>query len=387
MIKKLTIKNFKSHKNTALDFSNLTILCGSNGVGKSSVIHALLLLRESYLNKSNFNYIDLKSKSIAIGTAKDALYQYSSTDEVGFEIQTNIYNLIYSFEVNSTDLTKTLIYESKSSNHVSDKNTLETESLFNKTCQFISAARIGPQAYYSKDDVVVDVHNQISVIEGRAEHFVHFLYTNRNKDVLDTLVNSKSKADSSNKVNDLFSQVTAWEREISEGINVIVQDIGQLGYELKYSFNTEKLEGKTEEFKASNVGFGLTYVMPVIVAILSAPTEALLLIENPEAHLHPNGQAKLTELICLAAQAGVQILIETHSDHIINGILVQCKKFEESGIGISRDNVSLYHFDRDEVEPCSAAKKINIEENGCIRYTPRGFFDQFTIDRKFLMGF
>ena len=380
MIKKLTIKNFKAHRNTELDFSNLTVLCGSNGVGKSSAIHALLLLRESYLNKSNFKYIDLKSKSISIGTAKDALYQYSDTNEIGFEVQTNTHNLSYSFETNNSDLTKTLIYQSKNSTHISDKEILENESLFNKTCQFISAARLGPQALYGKDDVVVDEYNQISMIEGRAEHFVHFLYTNKDRNVLDTLLNHHSKA------KELYSQVSAWEREISENVNVIVQDIGQLGYELRYSFNTRG-EGKTDEFKASNVGFGLTYVMPVIVAILSAPTEALLLIENPEAHLHPNGQAKLTELICLAAQAGVQIVIETHSDHIINGILVQCKKFEESGIGISKDNVSLYHFDRDEIAPCSQAKKIAIEENGRIRYTPKGFFDQFTIDRKFLMGF
>jgi predicted ATPase len=380
MIKKLTIKNFKSHKNTELYFSNLTVLCGSNGVGKSSAIHALLLLRESYLNKSNFDYIDLKSKSITIGTAKDAIYQHSTTNEVGFEIVTDAHSLNYSFEVNDTDLTKTLIYQSKNSVHNSDKVVLENESLFNKSCQFISAARLGPQASYSKNDVVVDVHNQISVIDGRAEHFVHFLNSNKDKNVLGSLVNQHSKA------NDLFSQVSAWEREISEGVNVIVQDRGEIGYELRYSFNT-KGGGKTDEFKASNVGFGLTYVMPVIVAILSAPKGTLLLIENPEAHLHPNGQAKLTELLCLAAQAGVQIVIETHSDHIINGILVQCKIFEEANKGISKDEVSIYHFDRDETEPCSKAKKIKIEENGLIRYTPKGFFDQFTIDRKFLMGF
>lgn len=380
MIKKLTVDNFKSHKHTELELSNLTVLCGANGVGKSSAIHALLLLRESYLNKADFKYIDLKSKAIAVGTAKDALYQYSDSSAVGFEIQTESHKLRYRFEANDADLTKTLMYQAENQPHYADKAVLDAESLFNKTCQFISAGRLGPQTLYGKDDVVVEVDGQMSTIEGRAEHFVHFFSVNKSRQVLDSLLNPHSKA------NDLDSQVSAWEREISEGVNVIVQDIGQLGYELKYSFNI-KGKGKTDEFKASNVGFGLTYVMPVIVAILSAPKGALLLIENPEAHLHPNGQAKLTELICLAAQAGLQIIIETHSDHIINGILVQCKKFEVSGIGISKDNVSLYHFDKDEKEPYSIAQKIAIEDNGRIRYAPKGFFDQFTIDRKFLMGF
>jgi predicted ATPase len=381
MIKKIIIKNFKSHKKTELDFSNLTVLCGANGVGKSSAIHALLLLRDAYLNRSNFEYIDLKSKFIAIGTAKDALYQYSENDELGFEIQTNTHTLNYSFEVKKgSELEKTLIYKSSQVEHIADKDILEQESLFNKSCQFISAARLGPQPFYNKDDVVVDVHNQISVIEGRAEHFVHFLNANRNNIVLDDLhhISSSEK--------DLYSQVAAWESEISEGVNIHLQDKGESGYELRYSF-TNKNRDKTNEFKAINVGFGLTYVLPILVAILSAPKGALLLIENPEAHLHPNGQAKLIELICLAAQAGIQIVIETHSDHIINGILVQSKKFEESQKGISRDNVSIYHFSRDELNQCSTAEKIKIEEGGRIYYTPSGFFDQFTIDYEFLMGF
>lgn len=379
MIKKLTIKNFKAHKNTALDFANLTVLCGANGVGKSSAIHALLLLRESYLNKADFNYIDLKSKSVSIGTAKDAIYQYSDSDEIGFDIQTDTHPLNYTFATNPNDLTKTLIYKAKNAEHIADKALLASESLFNGSCQFISAARLGPQASYDKNDVVVDVHNQMSVIEGRAEHCVHFFHTKKNQPVLEALINRNSRA------TDLYGQVSAWEKEISAGVNVHIQDRGELGYELKYSFATD--QGPTDEFKASNVGFGLTYVLPVIVAILSAPEGALLLVENPEAHLHPNGQAKLTELMCLAAQAGVQIVIETHSDHIINGILVQCKKFAETGKGIDKNQVSLYHFDRHETEPCSIAKKIAIEDNGRIRYPPTGFFDQFTIDRKFLMGF
>ena len=381
MIINLTIKNFKAHKNTELRFSNLTVLCGANGIGKSSAIHALLLLRDSYLNKSNFEYIDLKSKFIAIGTAKDALYQYSDNSAIFFEIKTDDHEFNYSFEIKrDSDLEKTLIYKSLRFDHITDKAILEKESLFNKTCQFISAARLGPQPFYSKDDVVVDVHNQISVIEGRAEHFVHFLNANQKINVLESLIHY------SNSEKDLYSQVAAWETEISKGVNIHIQDKGESGYELRYSFNNKNRD-RTNEFKAINVGFGLTYVLPIIVAILSAPEGTLLLIENPEAHLHPNGQAKLAELICLAAQAGIQIVVETHSDHIINGILVQCKKFEESQKGISKHNVSIYHFDRDESEPCCAAKKIEIEEGGRIYYTPAGFFDQFTIDYEFLMGF
>lgn len=183
----------------------------------------------------------------------------------------------------------------------------------------------------------------------------------------------------------LLSQTISWEREISKGVNILPRKIGE-SYEISYNFDIPNY-GKTQEFSSNNVGFGLSYTLPILVAILSAQKDALIIIENPEAHLHPNGIAKLTELICLAAQAEIQIILETHSDHIINGILVQCKKFEEGQKGIDRNNVSVYQFDRNENQYCAKATKVEIEAEGLIRYPPEGFFDQFKIDRKFLMGF
>ncbi len=382
MIFNLKIENFKVHKHTDLALSNLTVLCGSNGVGKSSALHPLLLLRESYLRNLSFDYLDLKSKSIRIGTVQDALYQFSQVDGFAFKIDTDLQSFEFQFSYSSpSDILSTLIHKNSQSNHSIEKSNIVSNSLFNSNFQFISAARLGPQLHYEKDDKVVIIDKQISVQEGKAEFCLHFLEQYKNNLVIPEICHKNQL------FNDLFSQTTAWEREISEGVNIIIKDIGNLGYELKYRFDTESDIGKTGEFNASNVGFGVTYVMPIIVAILSAKPDALLLIENPEAHLHPNGIAKLTELICLAAQAGIQIIIETHSDHIINGILVQSKRFEEEGKGINKDNVSIYHFDRDETEHCTKSTKIKIEEGGRIRYTPKGFFDQFTIDRKYLMGF
>ncbi len=381
MIKHIQISNFKSHKETSLDLGNLTVLCGSNGVGKSSAIQALLLLRESYLSNSSFEYLDLKSNPINIGSAKDAIYQFAKKNEIVFSIITDTNKLQYIFEAKDSELGKTVMYKPSAVTHLSDRETLSIENIFDKNCQFISAARLGPQPFYQKDDVVVDIYNQISVMEGRAEHFIHYLMVNQDKPVLKELLNPSTKDE------DLFYQTSAWEKEISNGVNVVVEDLGNLGYELKYQFTTESKEGRTDIFKSINVGFGLSYVMPIIVGILSAPVGALLLIENPEAHIHPNGQSKLAELICLAAEAGVQIIVETHSDHIINGILVQSKRFENEAKGINREKVSVYHFARDEQEHKSIATKIPIEAGGKIKHTPQGFFDQFTIDRKFLLDF
>jgi predicted ATPase len=383
MVSKIELVNFKSHKETKINLRNLTILCGSNGVGKSSLIQILLLLREAFLKDKSFDILDLKSNPIKIGTASDAIYEFAEFD--GFKITltfNEIKTCIFQYDaISEDDKSKSFIRLKK--NNQEFENIEQDNSLFNFNFQYISAARLGPQEQYPKDDKIVDVHKQISVIEGKAEYFVHFLDKYRNQDVINELCYPNE-----HNYRDLYTQVTLWEKHIFNGANTEVQDVGKLGYLLKYSFDNEKSTTKrTKSFDAKNVGFGLTYTLPIIVSILSAQKGSLLIIENPEAHLHPGGIARLTELICLAAQAGIQIIIETHSDHVINGVLVQSKQFEvsEPKTGIDKKNVSIYQILRDDKEHYSIAIPIQIEEGGRIYEKPAGFFDQISNDLRELI--
>lgn len=383
MINKIELINFKSHKDTEIVVKNLTVLCGLNGVGKSSLIQILLLLREAYLKDRSFAILDLKSNPVKIGTANDAIYEFGEFDGFGIKLTLNeILNINFIYEALSED------EKSKSFIRLNEEKSLKIPikaikgiSLFTTDFQYISAARLGPQEQYPKDDKIVDVHKQISVIEGMAEYFVHFLDKFRNEDVIDELC----IVTENHSFKDLYTQVSLWEKYIFDGANAEVQDIGKLGYLLKYSFISSTK--KTRSFDAKNVGFGLTYTLPMIVAILSAKKGSLIIVENPESHLHPGGIARLTKLICLASQAGIQIIIETHSDHIINGILVQSKSFEENAgkSGIDRNNLSIYQFDRDANEHCSIAIPIKVEEGGRIYEKPEGFFDQIANDLRELI--
>jgi predicted ATPase len=368
MIRHIEIKNFKSHKDTKLDFSNLTVLCGTNSSGKSSVIQALLLLREASANNSNFEYANLRSNLAKLGTVKDVLYQFADEDKIIFAIRTDKQKMLFISSIRiGTESTKRIL-------PITGRNEtiIKEESLFNNNFQFISAVRTGPRESYSKNDTV-DIDNQISKEDGKAENVVEFLDKNRYKDVISEICLPDFD-------NDLLSQVTAWEREISAGVNVVVKDNGNLGYELKYQFNTNTSLGKTDEISALNVGFGLTYALPVIVAILSAEKDAILFIENPEAHLHPKGQAKLAELICSAAQAGIQIVIETHSDHIFNGVRKSINKKV-----INKDNVKIYYFDLSD-KNISVNTDIKLADNGRILNYTEGLFDQFDNDLDELLG-
>ena len=129
----------------------------------------------------------------------------------------------------------------------------------------------------------------------------------------------------------------------------------------------------------------LNYRLAVMLLdCLSVKPNNVLWIDKPERDLSPQTQARLLNvLLKLAQERNFKIILETHSDHIVNGLLVQCKKFEENNLtGISKDDVAIKYINRDK-----GIIDINIEEGGRIRYTPKGFFDQFTLDRKFLMGF
>lgn len=375
MITELHIRNYKSHKNTQLPLKPLTILTGVNGGGKSSVIQSFLLLLQSYKRQRLTQALILNDALCGIGTGKDAVYQSAEEDFVQFVFRSN--ELDYSWKYASNE-SKDFLSGNEEENSANPNWT--NISLFTNDFQYLSAGRL-PELKFEREDLLVESEGQISQKRGYGELVAQFLYFYGEKiKVNAALLNSNSTYD------DLIHQVTAWEREISSNVNVLPQKIGEQ-YTVHFSFDKNDAFGTTDPFKSENVAFGLTYALPVITALLSAKPGALLLIENPEAHLHPKGQSKLAELIALTAQSGVQVIIETHSEHIINGILVSCKKHETEKVGIDRNNAKLFYFGEKDDKHASTVEEIVIIEGGKIDKQPDGFFDQTEQDLTYLMGF
>ena len=153
-------------------------------------------------------------------------------------------------------------------------------------------------------------------------------------------------------------------------ITKLIPEINQASLHYQFSSATEY----TNEFRPENTGFGLTYVLPVATALLCSKPGDLIIIENPESHLHPSGQSLIGKLIALASENGVQVAIETHSDHIINGIRAAVKNKD-----LTSENVVVYFLSRDmtSVEHCTNVEKIEINQNGKIDHWPEGFFDEW----------
>jgi predicted ATPase len=370
MITHLNIQNFKSYQDISLSMGNLTILCGQNGMGKSTILQSLLLLRQSHLLGRLEEGLELNGDLCQIGSSQDALFYAPNSNNIKISLglgegkEAN-----WSFKVgNGTD--NFLFAEESEKN----RTLLDSCGIFSrKNFQYISSSR-NPMEFYPKKDYEVIQNRQLSLSNGGGELVAHFLDYYKNETVTETLRNKNAR------FSDLLSQTIAWEREISSNINVNVGRLGEY-YQITYSFNSNS-GFKTPDFKSNNVGFGIGYTLPLIVAILSAKPGSVLLLENPEAHLHPHAQAKMAELMCLAAQAGIQIILETHSDHIINGTLVSIKKQL-----IDINEVKIYYIDREEEMLASRATEIELIKGGKIKNQPKGFFDQMQIDLKILMGF
>ena len=210
----------------------------------------------------------------------------------------------------------------------------------------------------------------------------HFLFAYGSEPMFNYLANGTD-----NEPLALLEQVTYWESMISKGITIRVEKMKERpGFRIIYG--TKGTEGKKsiEGLRAENVGFGVSYSLSVVTALLSAKPGALIMIENPEAHLHQDGQAKLAELICLVAQRGIQVVVETHSDHIINGVLVNCKRFEKEGRGIDRENVSIYYFSGQDENHAVQYEEVKVLEDGKLEFQPIGFFDQIEKDIDYLLG-
>lgn len=372
MIRKLEIKNFKSHKYTEIALANLTVLTGQNGVGKSSLIQSLLTLRQTHMKSRLGSILDLNSPLCFIGKTKDVAYLYpegEDADQLAIKIwdENKSYNWAFDISKESTFLSRL--------NTERESDGFEKLSLFNNNFQFISAAR---GASYMTDNYAVEVQKQLSINEGKGELTAQYLYSFGKELKVNQLMRHLDEDDPY-----LLSQANAWEREISNGVNLKPTPVGD-GYEVRYSFDNERY-GETEAFAANNVGFGLSYALPIIVGILSSEPGAILLLENPEAHLHPYGQGKMAELMCLAAQAGIQLIVETHSDHIINGILVQSKNYEQQQAGINKENIKVYSFERNEAEHRTVATEVLIDERGRLKNRPNTFFDQAGKDLRALI--
>lgn len=380
MLKSLSLSNFKCFKEKSVfELGKVTIFSGYNGRGKSSVLQSLLLLSQSALKDGKIDKLHIEGDWVKQGSYEDLIHASAENWDIEIGITSddktceNV-ELTYS-PINDSlvgKLTKCFVNNEDYFGVVGFAGGADAEAkslvrelprnFISQLCgiHYISANRRGPIRFVEQKEVP-----EIQKVGKNGEDTINTLASCNS-----TFVEMNLNVDDKNE-HSLANQVSSWMSFIMEenAGKVIVPDNDKDGksniLSILYS------DGKYC-YIPDNVGFGYSYILGIIVTALIAKPGTIVIVENPEAHLHPSAQSRITQLLAKLADRGVQVFVETHSEHIMNGFRLTALR---ESFKLSNEDLSLYFFDKD-----LPAKHLNIEKNGRIKNWPIGFFDQAESD-------
>ncbi|MEZ9858196.1 DUF3696 domain-containing protein [Vibrio splendidus] len=366
-LKELQLSNFKSFKSLDLDLSNFNLLCGANSVGKSTIIQSLLLFMQNHRElmysqvlskKGEMTNFDINGDIIKLGAERSLLNFEAESDQFSIKLSLAMGELIVINDRTDgwkADFLKDGKVKKTEADVLVSINTLSE-------IKYLSTNRIKPRITYNLSKIDIERGS----IGFGGEYTAHYLSEYKSRPLsIASLVHPASTTDN------LLENVSNWLTEISGNISVNAKVINE-AQAAAITYNYAYGMTRTDDITPLNVGFGITHVLPVITLLLTAKVGDCLIIENPEAQLHPSGQAKIANLMSLVAAQGVQLIVETHSDHILNAIRVATKESV-----LNTDMTRVYFFDRE--ENCLSARKNTIEiiEDGSVDKWPAGFFDEW----------
>ena len=365
MLKSLKLWNFKCFADLNLEFAPLTLLCGLNGMGKSSVLQALLVLRQSYeLRDLRKGRLVLGGQLVDIGAGRDALFEGAESDSMEFELRrSDIVEpcaLAYDYDRTSDrlDMQKSEASPERFGGFGVPESWQELPP-FGGTVSYVNAERVGPRKTYAHSETLA---RRGELGEG-GEYAVNYLSAHTG----DIFVEGDPRFEGCDSRR-LAAGIERWLGEIGPGAHLGLETIPEADAIIAgFSFDREG-DVETRRYRATNVGFGLSYVLSVLVALFG-PRGSLCLIENPEAHLHPRGQTKLAELAVRATLAGMQVVAETHSDHFMDGVRIAVR----DGL-IEPAGAAFHYFARKGGEAIVTSPEI--DRDGRLSEWPAGFFDQ-----------
>ncbi|WP_313236125.1 DUF3696 domain-containing protein [Sporosarcina ureae] len=355
MLDKITIEGFKSIDRIELELKNLTVLVGMNSSGKSTVIQSLLLAVQ---NLSNNNASPLNGLLVSLGDFQEARNYIKNSKEINISMANlesgNTINLKISEKNGKVKLSK----------DVQDKSLNKLLRYQNKKIRYLSSERIGSRDIYEVN------YNQITDIGFLGEYSIDYLEQYKSTVLDDCLIKNKEIGKT------LESQVNYWLKYIINGEIKTDSIVGTDAVKASY-----KINNNTRYFRPKNVGAGLSYLISIIITLLSSRPGSMNIIENPEIHLHPRAQSRLMEFMAFISIAGIKLIVETHSDHIFNGIRKSIYKNE-----LNIEDVATYYFDLND-DGTSNVNKVMFNEEGKVLNYLDGLFDQFDEDLDTLLGF
>lgn len=352
MLKSIFLKNFKSFADTEVPFKPLTVILGPNGAGKSSLIQAILVLRQSFDQPTPSEAI-LNGHLANLGVGRDVLRQGANEEliEITISSQTGeVSEFVLDYEADSDTLPLTI------------PSALPSEL----TCEnftYLAAERIGPRLVGPRS--LQSAHRRD--VGARGEGALAVLERYRAA-ILDE--NDPRRGGVSGSLEEVFQ---SYLELICPTARVELHPYGEVD-SIGSSFVFTPPGGLPSlPLRPTNVGFGLSYSLPIIVAALVAQPGSVLIVENPEAHLHTVSQRAMTELLVRTAAAGVQVIIETHSRETFHWIRNKSIAGEIDGNGICINYFEAVYEGGERLSKCSSLASAS----DSLENWPQNFFDAY----------
>ena len=395
MITELRAQNFKSWKDTSdLRFAPITGFFGANSSGKTSILQVLLMLKQTVKRPSNWNeplYFGDEESLVNLGSFDDVIHRHAINSSLDISVSWNPteHHLSHSLSFSTSIAKKYERADLVEFCYTTDRGKFKikwTPQGYRFT-SFHDQIKVelfrcygvlrpsGPlEEFASLSSTFENLFSQIHYLGPLREHPRH-QYTwegdhpegvgRHGEKMVPAMLSGRVRLLSVDK------QIVKWLQEL--GLIVSYRLVPVSGTEKDYEFLVRKYKGGPE-IQLIDVGFGVSQVLPVLVDCYYARKGSILILEQPEAHLHPKAQSKLADvLIDVVKNRNLQIILESHSEHLIHRLMLRTA--EEK---LSVDDTTLYFCQIK--DGTSKIEPLQVDKYGNIGNWPQEFFGDVTGD-------
>ena len=248
--------------------------------------------------------------------------------------------------------------------HLLGKN--DIEFFFRKRIKYLGPLREEPKSIYplSNDGSTTEVglkgENTAAVYCNNRKEKVKYV----NPDGFSDLGNAKMEV----MTDSLEVAVKSWLIYMGVANDVDSRDQGKIGHTLQIS---NDIRGLKQDL--THVGVGVSQVLPILVMSLLAKKGDVIILEQPELHLHPKVQTRLADFFVSMNALGKQCIVETHSEYLINRLRYLVAVSTDMKVA---DDTMIYFVEKDKEIGYSKYRQVTINKYGVIEDWPEGFFDE-----------